>query len=89
MDSVLALHPAAPGSNPGIPKANLRLYCLEQSRQQRLIKVDRTHLVLWLVASWYYKKMITLTTSEITRLDKSSHLLEFLRPHQVLKLPEL
>ena len=26
------------------------------SGQQRLNDVDQTHLVLWLVASWYYKK---------------------------------
>ena len=27
-----------------------------RSGQQRLYKVDRTHLVLWLVAIWNYKK---------------------------------
>ena len=56
MDSTLASHPAAPGSNLGIPiflgKVILMLLdqfnqrcCLEESGQ-RLENVDRTHLVL-------------------------------------------
>ena len=55
MDSVLASHPAAPGSILGIsPKivdvAEVRV----GSGQQMLNNVDRTHLVLWLVASWVH-----------------------------------
>ena len=57
MDSVLASHPAAPGSIPGIPPkivdvAEVRV----GSGQQRLNNVDRTHLVLWPVASWVLQK---------------------------------
>ena len=31
-----------------------------RSGQQRLNNVDQTHLVLWIVASWYYKKYVAL-----------------------------
>ena len=59
MDSVLASHPAAPGSNPGVQR-NSRLIdsaAAQSSGQQGLNNVDRAHLVLWIVASWYYKKV--------------------------------
>ena len=52
MDGILALHPVAPGSNPGIPKTFSdkklsmlpKLIAAQSSGQQRLNKVDRTHL---------------------------------------------
>ena len=71
MDSVPALHPAATGLIPGIPKKKFekKLSMLPRlidgaaalrSGQQRLNNVDQTHLVLWIVASWYYKKYVAL-----------------------------
>ena len=66
MDSVLTQHPADPGSIPGVPKNFSEFLMLprlidgaaaQRSGQQGLNNnIDRTHLVLWLVASWYYKK---------------------------------
>ena len=66
MDSALAFHPAAPDSIPGVPVNFYEFLMLQRlidgaaaqsSGQQRLDNIDRTHLVLWLVASWYYKKL--------------------------------
>ena len=65
MDSDLTLHPAAPGSIPGILKNFSEFLMVPRliygaatwsSGQQRLDNVDQTHLVLWIVTSWYYKK---------------------------------
>ena len=56
MDSALTLNPAAPGSNPGVPKVFSKTNCLDarfidstsasSSGQQRLNYIDRTNLVL-------------------------------------------
>ena len=50
MDSVLALHPAAPASILGVPKkfclGVAEIYGTSLLRQWRSLKVDRTHLVL-------------------------------------------
>ena len=60
MDSTLALHPAAPGLFPGVPNYFFEFLMLprlingaaaKSSGQKRLKNVDRTHVVLWLVAS--------------------------------------
>ena len=62
MDSTLALHPAAPGSIPGIPSfseefildvAEVNRWRWLQERGQWLENVDKTHLNL---ASQYLKK---------------------------------
>ena len=52
-----SLRTQRPGSNPGVPKVNRRRCCLKQNGQPRLNYVDQTHLVLWLVASWYCKQI--------------------------------
>ena len=67
MDSILALHPAAPGSIPGVHKNFSEFLMLprlidgaaaQSSGQERLNNdFDKTHLVLWLVASRYFKKV--------------------------------
>ena len=63
---------AAPGSNPGLPEIFPRKFSLKKllmwprliegaaaqsSGQQRLYNINQTHLVLWLVASWHYKRI--------------------------------
>ena len=59
MDSRFASHPAAPFDSCHSQEFFWILDVAYSSGQQRLNNVDWTHLVLWLVASWYYKKDIS------------------------------
>ena len=66
-DIILASHPGAPGSIPGVLKNFSEFLMLprliagaaaQSNGQQRLNNdFDKTHLVLWLVASQYFKKV--------------------------------
>ena len=87
MDSVLALHPAAPNSIPGVPKIFSEFLMLSRlidgaaaqgSGQQRHKNVDRSHLVIWLVASRYCKKETSLLLETLVlSLVRSAKLLHW------------
>ena len=87
MDSVLALHPAATGSIPGVPNNFSEFLMLQRfidgaaaqsSGQQRHKNVDQSHLVIWLVASRYCKNETSLSLETLVlSLLRSAKLLHW------------
>ena len=66
IDSIFALHPAAPVSIPSVPMNFSEFLMLPRlidgaaalsSGQQRLYNIDQSHLVLWLVAGITKKRI--------------------------------